>query len=48
MPVAAVGLVLVMVGAIIVHLRRKEQFVPALVLGILAAFVAIGRFTVGF
>ncbi|MFN0280622.1 MAG: DoxX family protein [Kineosporiaceae bacterium] len=45
-PLAAVGLALTMVGAIVVHLRRKEsQVVPVnLVLLALAVFVAWGRF----
>lgn len=43
-PTAAAALMLVMIGAIIVHIRRKEAFVPPLVLGLLAAFVAVGRF----
>ncbi|WP_328459830.1 DoxX family protein [Actinoplanes sp. NBC_00393] len=45
-PLAALGLVLMMAGAVIVHLRRKEapKAVPAVVLLILAAFVAWGRF----
>lgn len=43
-PAAAVGLLLTMIGAIVVHLRRKETFVPSLVLGVVAAFVAAGRF----
>ncbi|MFW5470687.1 DoxX family protein [Knoellia sp. CPCC 206435] len=43
-PLAATGLFLVMVGAVLTHIRRKEAFVPPLVLGLLAAFVAIGRF----
>jgi hypothetical protein len=45
-PIAATGLALVMVGAIIVHLRRKEpQALPInLVLFALAALVAILRF----
>lgn len=42
-PAAAVGLMLVMIGAVVVHLRRKEAFAPALVLGVVAAFVAVGR-----
>lgn len=45
-PLAATGLTLTMVGAIITHVRRKEGFIPALVLGIVAAFVAVGRFWV--
>lgn len=45
-PIAALGLVLVMIGAIITHLRRKEYplIVANLVLLVLAAFVAYGRF----
>lgn len=45
-PVAALGLAVTMAGAIIVHLRRRETIVPPLVLLVLAAFVAIGRFLV--
>lgn len=45
-PLAAVGLVLLMVGAIITHLRRHEAqaIVVNLVLLAVAAFVAWGRF----
>ena len=45
-PVAAVGLVLLMIGAIITHLRRGEysMIVINIVLLALAAFVAYGRF----
>jgi hypothetical protein len=45
-PLAATGLVLVMIGAIVTHVRRKEYSVlPAnVVLLLLAAFVAWGRF----
>ncbi|MEV6306884.1 DoxX family protein [Actinoplanes sp. NPDC051861] len=45
-PLAALGLVLMMVGAIVVHLRRGERqmALPAVVLLLLAAFVAWGRF----
>lgn len=45
-PVAAAGLVLVMVGAGVAHARVKDPvgaFVPVIVLGVLAAFVAVGR-----
>ena len=46
-PLAALGLVLNMVGAFITHLRRKE-FIPMgvmnLMLMAMAAFVAFGRF----
>jgi uncharacterized membrane protein YphA (DoxX/SURF4 family) len=45
-PVAAIGLVLTMIGAAITHIRRDEM--PAIgvniVLLLLAAFVAYGRF----
>ena len=45
-PIAALGLVLTMLGAAIVHLRRGEtqMIVPNIVLGLLALFVALGRF----
>jgi DoxX-like family/beta-1,4-mannooligosaccharide phosphorylase len=45
-PLAAIGLVLVMVGAAIVHARRHEALNIAVnvVLLALAAFVALGRF----
>ncbi|MET9002158.1 DoxX family protein [Amycolatopsis sp. NPDC004169] len=45
-PLAATGLVLVQIGAIIVHARRKEtKSLPVnVVLLLLAAFVAVGRF----
>lgn len=45
-PLAATGLAITMAGAVVVHLRRKELpgAVPSLVLLLLAAFVAWGRF----
>jgi uncharacterized membrane protein len=45
-PLAASGLVLIMAGAVVTHTRRHEpQVLPVnLVLGLLAAFVAWGRF----
>jgi uncharacterized membrane protein YphA (DoxX/SURF4 family) len=45
-PLAALGLVLMMIGAMIVHGRRKEYqaFAPNIVLLLLSAFVAWGRF----
>jgi len=45
-PLAAVGLVLTMIGAAIVHLHRKEASMIGInaVLFVLAAFVAYGRF----
>jgi uncharacterized membrane protein len=43
-PVAAVGLTLVMGGAVMTHLRRKETPVPSVVLAPLALAVAVARF----
>jgi hypothetical protein len=46
-PIAATGLVITSVLAAIMHIRRGDGFgsaVPVLVLGLLAAFVAWGRF----
>lgn len=45
-PLAAVGVILLMIGAAITHLRRGEPANAAgnLVLLLLAAFVAVGRF----
>ena len=45
-PLAALGLVIVMVGAIVVHVRRNEikGSIPSVVLLILAVIVAWGRF----
>jgi uncharacterized membrane protein YphA (DoxX/SURF4 family) len=45
-PLAAAGLVITMIGATIVHLRRKEHpgIAINIVLLVLAAFVAWGRF----
>jgi hypothetical protein len=44
-PIAAVGLVIVQIGALRVHLTRNErQPLPANVILLLLAFVAIGRF----
>ncbi|MFG1928055.1 DoxX family protein [Cryptosporangium sp. NPDC048952] len=45
-PIAATGLVLVMVGAVVMHVRRREfsASVPSVVLLVLAAMVAWGRF----
>lgn len=46
-PLAATGVAIIMVGAIITHLRLREPFgksVPAIVLLLLALFVAWGRF----
>jgi len=43
-PLAATGLLVTMIGAVVVHVRRHESFVPPLVLGVLALVVAVGRF----
>jgi uncharacterized membrane protein len=46
-PIAATGLALMMVGAVAVHLRRGDgvrHAIPAIVLGVLAVIVAVGRF----
>jgi hypothetical protein len=46
-PLAASGLAIAMIVAVIVHLRRGDGFasaIPSLVLGLLAVFVAWGRF----
>jgi uncharacterized membrane protein YphA (DoxX/SURF4 family) len=45
-PLAALGLVLMMIGAVVVHVRRKEvpTMAPSVVLLVLAAIVAWGRF----
>ena len=47
-PVAAVALFILMLGAVASHIQRGEaaKMGPALVLGILAALVALGRFFV--
>ncbi len=43
-PLAALGLALTMAGAVVVHVRRKEPYVPPLVLGVLALVLAVLRF----
>lgn len=43
-PLAAVGVVAVMAGAVITHRRRHEPFVMNLVIALVAAVVAVGRF----
>ena len=45
-PLAALGLILTMIGAIWTHIRRHElaRMMPSLVLGTLAIFVAYGYF----
>lgn len=43
-PIAAVGLVILMGGAVKTHLDLKEPALPAAIPGALALFVAVGRF----
>lgn len=45
-PLAGVGLVLTMIGAIIVHVRRSEvpMVIPNIILGAIALFIVYGRF----
>ena len=40
---AALGLAGVMGGAIVTHIRRKEPYLPALVIAALSLFVFVGR-----
>jgi uncharacterized membrane protein len=48
-PIAAVGLAIMMIGAALTHLRRKEStaVAPNAVLFVMAVFVAVGRFITG-
>lgn len=46
-PLAALGLALEMLGAIILHIRRKDPIqasIPSIIFVIIATFVAYGRF----
>jgi DoxX-like family len=46
-PLAAAGLVVVMIGAVVVHVRLQDpvgQVVPAAVLALLSSWVAYGRY----
>jgi len=45
-PIAAAALAFIMGGAVMVHVRRKEPFIPSLVLGILSVALCLGRFGV--
>ncbi|GAA3662561.1 DoxX family protein [Microbacterium marinilacus] len=40
-PIAATGLAIVMFGAVVVHIRRKEPFLPALVIALLVTASAV-------
>lgn len=42
---AAVGLAVLMAGAVMTHLKRREPPVPAALFGVLAVVIAIGRST---
>jgi hypothetical protein len=42
-PVAALGLTVIMGGAVATHVRRKEPPVPAIVLAPLSLIIALGR-----
>ncbi|MFC4637683.1 DoxX family protein [Deinococcus hohokamensis] len=43
-PLAALGLALLMLGAVNVHAKRRESTVPTIVLAVLALLIFIGRF----
>lgn len=43
-PIAACGLVLPMIGAVQIHLKRKESIITNIVLLLLSVFVIVGRF----
>lgn len=45
-PIAATALALLMLGAVVVHTRRKENTAPSLVLGILSVVSAVIGFLV--
>lgn len=45
-PLAATALTIVMIGAVSVHLRRKESATPSIVLGVLSAASAVLGFLV--
>ncbi|WIB69952.1 DoxX family protein [Curtobacterium sp. MCBD17_026] len=44
-PIAAVGLAVLMIGAVVVHARRHEPVVPPLVLAVLSVAAAVLGFT---
>lgn len=45
-PIAACGLLVIMIGAVKTHLDLKESPVPPAVLALLCVFIALGRFGV--
>ena len=42
-PLAGLGLALLMAGAVFTHLRLRQSFIPALVFGLLSLMVFVGR-----
>lgn len=47
-PIAALGLTVIMIGAVVVHLRRREPIIPPTVLALLALVSAVlGFLTLG-
>lgn len=47
-PIASTALTIVMIGAIVVHIRRKESATPSIVLAVLSAASAVLGFIVVF
>lgn len=45
-PIAAAALTVVMIGAVVVHVRRKENATPSIVLAVLSAVSAVVGFLV--
>jgi len=45
-PVAALALAALMIGAVVVHIRRKEAFIPPLVLAVLSLVAAALGFAI--
>lgn len=45
-PIAAVCLAVLMVGAVVIHVRRSEPYVPALALGVVSVVSAVLGFAV--
>lgn len=45
-PIAAVALAILMIGAVAVHIRRKEPLIPALVLAVISIAAAVLGFLI--
>ena len=45
-PLAGTGLAIIMIGAVVVHVRRKEGFLPSFILGVLGVASAVLGFFV--